>query len=433
MPGTLQAITVGKQPQRIQTWLAPNDAVLLVNNDITNQMFVGNDPGTQNIPIPALGSLALADTRKDVWISTGGANVSLQALLLPSGTQWTPSPAQVAAQINALGLATSANQGTQITAANTGNASLATTVTNTANTASNVSTVNTTLGSPSQSQDVKNLTTGGNPGGIPVLRGTDNLGSGSAQSLTANATATLIASANITKPGFEAIFKLNLPASAGTVPFATINVLWQDSNTGLQVGQKSYVITAGNGPTNALTFYLSGPCRGNQIVLTITNNDPAQIMTLTWAFNQTAHTYIVDRLLQAGYSAANPIGYSNPGGAPTKGLLFSANPSIGPNTNITRLCAASNARVLINVDDSGQANGWALEILGPVSSAGPVSSPLLYGEGSTSVTMLKLNGAAGTFSQTQFQMPSGPVLLNMHNTAANNTISLGVSILIEDY
>lgn len=145
MAGTFQTVQVGKSPQRIQTWLAPNDAFLLVNNDLTNQIFIGNDPGTQPIPIPPLGSLALANAKNDTWISTGGVSVTVTALLLPAGTQWTPSPAQVAAQINALGLAkdTTVNAVKTTLGAPAQDGSIATVNTT-------VGTVNTTLGNPAQ-------------------------------------------------------------------------------------------------------------------------------------------------------------------------------------------------------------------------------------------------------------------------------------------
>lgn len=418
MPGALQAITVGKTPQRIQTWLAPNESFLLVNNDITNQFFIGNDPGVQSIPVPPLGSISLGNSQKDIWISTGGVAITIQGLLFPSGTQWTPSPAQVAAQINALGLAKEVTQ-------QSGNTLLGTSNTNTANTVTNTGTTVTNTGQTAT--NVANLTVGGTPGGVPPLRGTDNLGNATALALTANTTATLLNAVNITKPSFEAVIQLNMPAAAGTVPFAALLLKWTDSNTGLLVGQKNYEITAGNGPANVLTFYLSGPCRGNQITLQIRPQDPAQAMTLTWAFNQTSHIYTIDRLLQPSYAATAPITFQNPGGDPSKGLLASVSAAIGPSSSITRLLAASNAKIKVMVDNTVQVNSCAIQINTPSSVVA------LYSEAAAPTSLFKATAAAGAQSASEWQLPNGATTLQIFNQGAANNITPNVTITPMEY
>src|SRR2546423_2412529 len=105
MPGTLQLISVSKTPQRIQTFMVSNDSFMLVNPDIVNNIFIGNDPGSQIIAVPALGSVTLDASKHDIWVSTNGGAFTVNAYLMPNGSNWVPSPAQVAAQINALGLA----------------------------------------------------------------------------------------------------------------------------------------------------------------------------------------------------------------------------------------------------------------------------------------------------------------------------------------
>lgn len=105
MPGTLQLIQVGKSPSRIQTMLVQNEIFMLVNPDIINPIYIGNDPGQQLISVPPLGSMTLGADNHDIWVSTNGGNYIVSAYLMPNGSNWTPSPAQVAAQINALGLA----------------------------------------------------------------------------------------------------------------------------------------------------------------------------------------------------------------------------------------------------------------------------------------------------------------------------------------
>lgn len=448
MTGTIRLLTINKIPNRIQSWLAGDASFMLVNPDIANAIFIGNDPGSQLVSVPPLGSITLDTSKHDVWVSTNGAAYIVTAYLLPNGSNWVPSPAQVAAQINALGLAkdtTVQSTNTISTATNTILGTPAqttdinavkTTLGTPAQTADvngvnttlalgtnpNLTTINSTLGVPAQTPDVVGLTTNG----IPALRGTVNIGNGSAQSLTAASTTVLIASANLTKPSFELIIKLNAPAGAGTVPFGILNILWQDSNTGLQVGAKSYVLTAGNGPTNFLTYYISGPCRGNQIVLNIINKDPAQTFTLTWALNQTSHAYTIDRLLQPVYAALAPIGFSNPAGNPTKGLLFASQPSIGPSSSTTRLCAASNAKCKISIDNGAQANGCAITLNTPAGAT-------LYDESGAGQSLFRLVAAAGLQASQEWQMPNGPVNVTMINQTVTNTITPSITIQTMEY
>lgn len=430
MPGTLQLVQVTKTPVRIQSLLIENDTVMLVNPDTVNNIFIGNDPGSQIIPVPALGSVTLDTKKHDLWVSTNGGAFSVNAFLMPNGSNWVPSPAQVAAQINALGLAKdttlqTTNTNTNNIATNTTGVAKDATVTGVAKDTS-VQTVNTTLGNPSQRVDVQNLTTGGNPGGIPVLRGTDNFGTATGQTIATGVNATLVNAANVTKPGYEAIFQINLPAGVGTVPFAILQLTWTDSNTGLTVGLKQYILTSGNGPSNVLTYYLSGPCRGNQISVKLRNQDPAQTITVTWAFNQTSHIYGYDSLLQPTYAATAPITFTNPSGNPSKGLLFSSTPSIGPNANVLRLCACYRGKVKLNLDNTVQLNSCAVQINTPMT-------PALYDEASPPTSTLKLTAAAGAQASTEWAFPNGAMAIQIFNQGATNTITPNVTLTTLDY
>lgn len=435
MPGTLQLVHVTKTPIRVQSLLVQNDSVMLVNPDITNNIFIGNDPGSQIIPVPALGSVTLDTKKHDLWISTNGGSFSVDAILMPNGSNWVPSPAQVAAQINALGLAKETTQQAGNTLIGNVNTTLGTPAQD-----GTVAGVNTTLvfgtnpkidttntNTNNTNTSVQNLTTGGTPGGIPVLRGTDNFGTASGQNIPANANTTLIAGSNITKPSFEAIFQLNGPSGAGAIPFAVLNILWQDSNTGLQVGQKSYVLPAGNGPLNAITYYLSGPCRGNQIVLVIANRDPAQAFTLTWAFNQTSHVYPIDRFLQAKYPANPPFGQTQGAGNPSKGLLFASSPTVGAGagTTVTRMTAASNAKCKFSLDLGGAPNGLNVTISTP-------STTPLYDEVAAGEVLYRFNGTAGAGTVAEIQMPNGPLNVNMINQGAA-AVNPNVTITAMEY
>lgn len=392
MPGQLQAVQVTKQPQRIQTFLVANESFLLVNPDITNQIFIGNDQGTQPIPIPALGSITLTpDSKHDIWVSTGGINATVDALLLPNGSNWTPSPAQVAAQINALGLAK------DIT----------------------VQGVTTTLGAPAQNAAVNAL-----PGatatqiagsGVPLLRKTTTLGSGSAQLLTPGLSVQLLNLANINQPSFEALFSIWQPAATGTAPFTQLIFNWFDSATGFAVNSKFYVLSSGNGVGNQLQYYLSGPCFGDQLSVSATDLEGATNQTIqSWVINTTSHIHTVDKLEQPVYAITAPVGFTNPNGTPGIGQLFNSNPTLPINGTVSRLLAVYNGVADFFFDCAGGAANLVITITDPSIQATGVANGELYARTVT----------AGVRDSAEWTLPNVPVLFNMRNVSTTATLTV---------
>lgn len=121
-------------PRAGQVW-AGQGAVLLANQDLAATVTVGTRqglaPGDGDCdPIPPLGSIAYAGGR--VLYAAAPAGTAGLAVIA-GGTSWAPSPADVALQIQALGLATNAA----------------------------VLAVNSTLGAPAQNSTVAGLASGG--------------------------------------------------------------------------------------------------------------------------------------------------------------------------------------------------------------------------------------------------------------------------------
>lgn len=428
MTGVIRLIQVGITPTRIQSLLINDNTVMLVNPDIVNNIFVGNDPSSQLVSVPALGSITLDTKDHDLWVSTNGGNYTVSAYLLPNGSGWVPSPAQVAAQINALGLA----KDTTVQSTNT---ALSTTNVNTSTTAANVQTLGGAAGR-SIASDMLNankavttelaalVATGnaaGAPGGVPLLRGTKALNSGTA-TIAGGGNSILVNNIVLNQPGFEATLIANLPAAAGTIPFAQIQFQWIDNATSTVMETKTYFVTCGNGPSAAVTTYINGPCYGNKLLVTAFNLDPAQSLTLGFIVNQTAHVYEHDHELQAGYPPTNPITFANPNGFPSAGILAQSNPSIGPNGSIQRLMASFKGQAIINVDNGGQANIARVALEDPIN---------IYG-GGTNFPQFNDTIAAGARAHFPVYLPGGPLLLHMFNTQATNTITLGVTVMALD-
>lgn len=81
--------------------------MLFANQDLVNEVTVGGTTSVfpdspAAVIIPPLGSIAVLG--RDLWYAVAPAGTTA-LLVIPGGTQWSPSPAQVALQIAALGLA----------------------------------------------------------------------------------------------------------------------------------------------------------------------------------------------------------------------------------------------------------------------------------------------------------------------------------------
>lgn len=125
----------------------PGFAVLVANTDEVNAVYISTSsaPSAADAQIPPLGSVSL-DGSATWYARTVTGGVVVQLAILPGATQWTPSPAQVAEQLSALGLALN----------------------------STLETTNTTLGTPAQTDDVvtslpANLLAGGVPPYVPNI------------------------------------------------------------------------------------------------------------------------------------------------------------------------------------------------------------------------------------------------------------------------
>jgi hypothetical protein len=125
----------------------PGFAVLVANTDIANAVYIStsSSPSTADAQIPPLGSVSL-DGSQSWYARTTTGGVVVELAILPGATQWTPSPAQVAEQLSALGLALNTT----------------------------LETTNTTLGTPAQTGDVittlpANIQTLGAPPYVPNM------------------------------------------------------------------------------------------------------------------------------------------------------------------------------------------------------------------------------------------------------------------------
>lgn len=259
--------------------------------------------------------------------------------------------------------------------------------------------------------------------GVPLLRATNVLGNGPALALPPGLAVTLLDHMAITQPGYEGMFAVNLPAGQGTVPFATMIFNWSDSASGLGVDSEFFLLTEGNGPANALQYYVRGPCHGDQLTVTVTNLDPAVAGTLTGALNQTSHVWLSHRIIQPVYAQGSPIGWSNPSGTPALGMIAASAPTLAASASTDRLTAAYSGKAVLSLIN--QTAG--VTVLVALRDPGTLYS----GNSQQRYAGVELAGPAS--AAVEVALPHGPLDMQVVNTSATTAVTPNVALIALDY
>lgn len=281
-PSTLKPVTIagiGSQPVQI----APSNSgmVNIYNGDISNVLLVApnwNPNPSNSYPIQPLtngtvdGSSALyavAQTGTVATATIGGAS------------QLSPSPAQIAQQINALGLATATNQGTQIGAANGTNQFLAGSATG----------VLTTALGRTLAQEIAGRIAGGSPaatnGGAPLL----NMHQLINQALGVNVpagTRTTLFTTGFNQPSWEIAVNLQWLVNALTQPNVQLLFEWIDSASGIVLWTDAWFLPAAAAGGGQNVFLGKGEALGNELQLSLANNDSTETVIVSATVWQTS-------------------------------------------------------------------------------------------------------------------------------------------------
>jgi hypothetical protein len=259
--------------------------------------------------------------------------------------------------------------------------------------------------------------------GAPLLRLTTPLVSATNQNVGPQSNIFPLTNMPVDQPSYEASFTASLPAASGTVPFVQIQLQWINFATGLLSDVETFFMPAGNGVSNSITCYLSGPCRGSALSVAILNLDPAQNLTLSYDINATSHVYVHDRLFQSAYATTAPNGFTNPDGVPTSGVLVATQPTVGPNTSAFRLVACWSGRVMLGMNNAGLANAVVCVLHDPAS---------LY-SGFTQFGLQRFQVAAGAQFVQETALPNGPVLMEIRNTGSTGNTTTAISLVKVEY
>lgn len=249
--------------------------------------------------------------------------------------------------------------------------------------------------------------------GVPLLRGTNNLGTLALTALGGGNTVTLISTTSINQPGYEAAFVLWFPAGSGTLPFLQLAFIWTDSASGLTVFQRDVVIAGGNGSTNPIRSRMWGPVQGNQLQVVAFNVDPTFTATFDWTVNQTSHVFEHDYAMQAAYASTAPNGFTNPLGMPATNLIAKHSPTIAASGTDKVLLGLYFGDVQLDIDNTSSAQSVTVQLQDPAG----------FATGTAGATVWKQVVAAGGTLTQPMSLPATPMLLEMQNTATAGSIT----------
>lgn len=366
---------------------------LIVNRDITNAVIVGNDRGLSNAEqsnisiIDPLGSMAV-DGKKTLYAIPQTRNTTPLVDIMPGATYWAPSPAQVAAQINALGLmkdTTGQSVKTSVDA-QTGGGTIA----------NEIATA-----------------------GVPLLSKVTNILNDQNHNLPANSSTTIVSNLPVTQIGYEIYLKALCPG-ASTAPFITLDLNWIDTATGLTVWHDEWNIGVGSTSGGSVYFGM-GPTKADVLTITAFNADLLQAFTLTTVMHQTSRVFLRDDWRQETF---NTIPGFAAGTLHTQqaNCLTAFNGNINAGATITRYVALYAGKVTVSALAFGQVGNIFIDTLDPNINPGGVQQ----GPGSIYGAALP---ATGITVEGNVSFPRSPTILRITNTSGvASNYSMGVYI-----
>lgn len=376
--GDMTTIPVGLQPIQALPPLGDNSSVVIYNQDLTNVIYASYSrwfrPGAANsVPIQPL-TFATLSARRAIYL--GATTAVLPAVVVPEGTQLQPSPAQIAAQISALGLATLSEQINQNTSI-----------------PNNISTT-----------------------GVPLLTQSTVLLNLGAQGIAASGSfqSSQIATNQI---GYELLLVPAYPVTNGNNPFIYVVVGWWDSISGLLVDKQSFV-TCVNSHTgiNSLPTRIKGPSKADQVQITIYNQDTTQGIGCTIVLTANSRVLSQDYIDWPVDQSENGASIIIPGHTlagtilpDTRTIAIASNTSLAASGQDGWLIPPHSGLAYLNILESGVAAGNIAVSWQPLpSSIYSTPTPWLVNDVLGAGDPDKLN-------YPQVIMPNAPTQLNIKN------------------
>jgi hypothetical protein len=207
----------------------------------------------------------------------------------------------------------------------------------------------------------------------------------------------------ITQLGYEISLACSIPVAA-TIPFIDVDMVWTDPTGMITVAQEKWSLPCAS--TGTQTQIGSGPTKGAQLQLKFTNQDPAQIATVTAVVLSNSRVYSRDRWIPNGL--ANIPTFIGPAGDPRRETLALVDAlSVGAGLTATRLLPPYHGDVMLYIDQFGNnaANSTASLSLAPSGALG--SAALWSGQP---------NGGVGLGITTILRLPRACTLFKYVNS-----------------
>lgn len=368
-----------------QIWAKGQGNALIINTDLVNSLFVSqsNVISANDISIPPLGSMGVDGTSN--WYASTLAAFGIATQIAPGVTQWTPSPAQVAAQINALGLATLNEQVNQNTAI-----------------PNNISTT-----------------------GVPLLSLQSQIASQSSLGMVAGASVTSSVF-NVANISFEFVIAGETTVAADATPYALVVLQWIDSVSGLLVSKDSFVMIVGSQiGLNVAPHLLKGPNKGDQVKVTVHNFCTVQTANFAYTFltnSRIIDTEQLDMVWNHTLDNANSgsIPYSIRDYADSKEIAFFLNGALGAGNTDTFVSPPHNGPAWVNFWETGVAGGNIQVTANPLPTA-------VYGNTPFIINDILVAGNPNKLEATII-LPMGPVQWTVKNAGSVNANYSGVLV-----
>ena len=386
------------------------------NGDIENVLYVSQSKSpqlTNSLPVEPLTNATVGGGNNGAWYASAASGQTVAQVVVSGSSQISPSPAQIAAQIAALGLATATNQGTQITEASSTNGYLGS-----SSSGALVGTAGNTVG-----EEVAALiatgSASGTPGGVPLLGNPVTQSSASMPSTIA-ASGTLTVVSNLNLEGFLS-WDLHMTAecnAASLNPFVTLNIQWLSASGGTVMWDEIWTVAADETATNQTIG--GGPVRAGFLTMVITNLDSVNSLTIeTFVLQASSRPYADPdtNLITQNAGGVNPV-YTKPShGSNLDGVVGYWTGTLAANASAELIGGMNNGTENAIVSVSGTSPNLAVTISTIINGFAIPCTPTFD---------------VGTEADSQsivFYQPRGALIVNLTNNNASDSVTYIVTVV----
>lgn len=394
----------------------------IVNRELVNTVLYGIGSGIaggnpNNVSLLDPQASVTVDGTDDIYATTVAAGLFAVIDVIPGGAQYV-NPVGVALSISALGLA---KESTQLTG-NTSLSGIGTSVTGVAKDAS-LTTINTTVTGVSKDATLAAQTGGGTianevaTAGVPLLHKAAIVVNDGSQTILTTATRTL-GPFTLTKISYELFCSFQEVTAGTALKTVTVGLKFTDSVSGQIVDQVTFdIMPALNTSGVSHQVLISGPTRGDQVTITMLNNDTVSVTSMCTML-QTSRIFTHDHKFRS-INTPTYVTIATGGNHPSGGVLIDAAPSVAAAGIAQRVMSCYNGQASLSVNiPVGGAASFFIQHTDPLSLNSGIVEQFAMTAPPTRVTQL-------------FNMPRSQCVINLQNNGASLGV-LAATAIVQD-